>query len=309
MDIISKKCTKCNIEKQLTEFTPTKTGLYNVYSICRVCKALSYKKRRTGIREGTILIKPKTEKYCPTCKETKLVSEFLKQRGASDGIDSYCKQCKYEANKQKCENNKKRKKIAVPLTKFCPVCKLTKNCTEFQKASRRGDGLQGVCARCTSITGKEYSTVRNKNYNRKYKQDPVFRLTKNLKLRLRNALKGGMKTKRTLELLGCTGEECMDYLETLFWPGMTRENMKRCGWHVDHIIPIVEFDLSKSEDQRRCFHYTNLQPLWAHDNISKNDRLDWTPAESSFEKPERLKLPPSIPPSRLPESDPPASQA
>ena len=50
---------------------------------------------------------------------------------------------------------------------------------------------------------------------------------------------------------------------------MTWENHTPTGWHVDHIIPCAAFDLSKPEEQRKCFHYTNLQPLWAIDNIRK----------------------------------------
>lgn len=44
---------------------------------------------------------------------------------------------------------------------------------------------------------------------------------------------------------------------------MTWENHKHCGWHLDHIIPCSSFDLSDPEQQNKCFHYTNLQPLWA----------------------------------------------
>jgi len=102
------------------------------------------------------------------------------------------------------------------------------------------------------------------------------------------AIKKQTKSAKTFELLGCTGKECMDYLETLFWPGMTRENYGRYGWNVDHIIPVTAFDLSQPEEQRKCFHYTNLQPLWWDDNDSKHNFLDWTPAQSQHELPARL---------------------
>jgi hypothetical protein len=68
-------------------------------------------------------------------------------------------------------------------------------------------------------------------------------------------------------MLGCTIEELWKHLEKKFKPGMTKENHGK--WHVDHIIPCAIFDLSKPEEQIKCFHYTNLQPLWAIDNIRK----------------------------------------
>ena len=84
------------------------------------------------------------------------------------------------------------------------------------------------------------------------------------------------KTHRTEELLGCTIEECKTYLESLFKEGMSWNNHGLNGWHIDHIVPCSAFDLTKIEEQKKCFHYTNLQPLWAKDNLSKGDKLTWS---------------------------------
>ena len=51
---------------------------------------------------------------------------------------------------------------------------------------------------------------------------------------------------------------------------MTWENHTTHGWHIDHVKPCAVFDLSKPEEQKKCFHYTNLQPLWAKENLSKS---------------------------------------
>ena len=59
------------------------------------------------------------------------------------------------------------------------------------------------------------------------------------------------------------------HLEAQFKPGMTWDNYGLKGWHVDHIRPCASFDLRDPEQQRRCFHYTNLQPLWAEENLKK----------------------------------------
>ena len=85
-------------------------------------------------------------------------------------------------------------------------------------------------------------------------------------------LKNGYKSKRTTELLGCSFEEVWNHLESKFQPGMTKENHGL--WHVDHIRPCASFDLTDPEQQKICFHYTNLEPMWAIDNLKKGAKYD-----------------------------------
>ena len=94
-----------------------------------------------------------------------------------------------------------------------------------------------------------------------------------MRCRLRGALAGTSKSAATLELLGCSVEELKKHLENQFVKGMTWNNYGLHGWHIDHIIPCASFDLTKEEEQRKCFHYTNLQPLWAKDNYAKGDKI------------------------------------
>ena len=85
----------------------------------------------------------------------------------------------------------------------------------------------------------------------------------------------GEKAHKTNELIGCTIEQLMDHLESLFLEGMTWENKGRNGWHVDHIRPCDSFDLTDPDQQKQCFHFSNLQPLWEADNIRKSNK--WEP--------------------------------
>ena len=72
--------------------------------------------------------------------------------------------------------------------------------------------------------------------------------------------------------LGCTREDLTTHLEGLFQDGMTWDNYG--DWHIDHIKPCSKFDLSTEKAQAECFHYTNLQPLWAKDNLSKGAKWE-----------------------------------
>jgi hypothetical protein len=76
-----------------------------------------------------------------------------------------------------------------------------------------------------------------------------------------------------LELLGCSLEQARKHIEHQFKEGMNWGNCGFRGWHIDHIIPCSAFDLTKIEEQKKCFHYTNLQPLWAKDNLRKSNKL------------------------------------
>lgn len=97
-----------------------------------------------------------------------------------------------------------------------------------------------------------------------------------LRVRHRQALKGGYATAGSSAVcdIGCTWDELRAHLEARFLPGMSWENWSRSGWHVDHIIPLSSFDLSDREQRQRAFHYTNLQPLWAADNLSKGAKIE-----------------------------------
>jgi len=122
---------------------------------------------------------------------------------------------------------------------------------------------------------KEKFNLYMKNYmNNKLKTDPDFKLKMQLRHRIYLALKvkGISKSKRTMKLLGCTVEELWKHLESKFQPGMTKENYGK--WHVDHIRPCASFDLTDPKQQSICFHYTNLQPLWAKDNIRKGAKYE-----------------------------------
>lgn len=112
---------------------------------------------------------------------------------------------------------------------------------------------------------------RRRDYvKRRRGEDPTYKLLCNLRGRINSALKGLGKSKRTMHLVGCSIAELRQHLEKQFTPGMSWENYGE--WHVDHIVPCCSFDLSEAKDQLRCFHFSNLQPLWATDNFKKSGK-------------------------------------
>jgi len=124
---------------------------------------------------------------------------------------------------------------------------------------------------------KEEKKVYDKAYQKnKRKTDPTYRLIISLRSRVRHALRGKSKSKSTMGLIGCTIDELWLHLEKQFQTGMTRENhgFGVGFWHVDHKKPCAAFCLSVPEQQKICFHYTNLQPLWHEDNLSKGAKYN-----------------------------------
>lgn len=107
-----------------------------------------------------------------------------------------------------------------------------------------------------------------------YASDPSFKLAHLLRCRVRDALAGkSKKSAKTTELLGAPWVWVEAYLEEQFLPGMSWENHGPV-WHIDHIRPCASFDLADPEQQKMCFHWSNLQPLFAVDNLRKSDKYD-----------------------------------
>lgn len=114
------------------------------------------------------------------------------------------------------------------------------------------------------------ANARRRSYERR-KSDVNYRILRNLRSRLWGAFSTGEHKKAygTMRLIGCTIQNFKNHLESRFSSGMNWGNYGHNGWHIDHIIPCCQFDLSVPEQQINCFHYSNLQPLWASDNFRK----------------------------------------
>jgi len=141
--------------------------------------------------------------------------------------------------------------------------------------AKNNKSLSNAMSKKYYIKNKEKRIKKIIEYERKnLKTDINWVLKKRLRSRLRKALKkiNTTKSKTTMKLLGVTNMDFFKmWIERKFSKGMTWKNINL--WHIDHIIPCSYFDLTKPEEQAKCFHYTNLQPLWASENLSKGNRI------------------------------------
>ena len=115
--------------------------------------------------------------------------------------------------------------------------------------------------------------IREKNKMRR-KTDVQYKLSIGLRDRLRKSVKNNWKNGSAVNDLGCTIDELKKYLESKFQPRMTWDNWTTHGWHIDHIKPLASFDLTDRQQLLEACHYTNLQPLWAKDNLTKKDSIE-----------------------------------
>jgi len=121
---------------------------------------------------------------------------------------------------------------------------------------------------------EEIAEKRRKKFKERLKNDINFRLNWLIRGRISRAIKLqlGKKAYKTIELLGCSIQTARNHIESQFDDSMTWDNHGEV-WEIDHIIPIALFDLRKKENQKRAFHYTNLQPLIKMENRTKGSKI------------------------------------
>lgn len=102
--------------------------------------------------------------------------------------------------------------------------------------------------------------------------DPIDKLKNNLRVRLNNAVKCNRKTGSAIRDLGCSIDEFKNHIESKFKSGMTWDNYG--DWHFDHITPLSSFNLADRKEFCKAVHFSNIQPLWKKENISKGSRID-----------------------------------
>jgi hypothetical protein len=121
--------------------------------------------------------------------------------------------------------------------------------------------------------GRRVSADNARRRHHKQKLSPTYKIKMTLKNVITRMKRDGMKkNRRSNKYLGCSSSDAVKHIEKQFKRGMTWANHGKV-WHIDHIVPLASFDLSNDDHVLMCCHYTNLQPMWASDNIRKGDTV------------------------------------
>jgi len=207
-------------------------------------------------------------KKCSQCGTYRTFAEFRSSPRYSDGYFSTCRPCGRrtarlyaQTHKPRIRKKRVRKRISDPVLLECVRAKNRKayrdyrmRCSEERRLQRR---------------------LWTRLYMRRYRQGNVsVRLAHAMRLAVNRYLRGKLPTtQRAVLLLGCSITTLKVHLERGFKVGMSWENYGRRGWHVDHIRPLRSFNLTDPEQIQKAFHYQNLQPLWARENLQKGSKF------------------------------------
>jgi len=217
-------------------------------------------------------------KVCCKCKIEKSIFEFGKLSSSKDGLNYSCKDCHNKRSKE--YSKKSYNKILETHRNWCHKHpewvynrykkyrlenpeKVNENLKKFYKNNpeKRKEYREN------------YKPRKREQRKERQRDDPVYKITNNVRSSLRKYIKKLNITKRnkTFDIVGITPLELKYYLENQFTDGMNWENHGQFGWHIDHRIPL---DSAKTEDELyKLCHYTNLQPLWWLDNIHKSSKV------------------------------------
>jgi len=225
-------------------------------------------------------------KVCRDCGKTKELCEFSPHPVCTLGVRPDCKVCYNLSRKDYYKKNRKMllKRHKINRDKHKESLKTQRKIRyeknkEKTKQKRKQDYIKYrdrilKQKQIYYIENKTEISQKKKQYKKqKLKTNTSFRLEHNLRRRLSLALNGSLKSLNTMSLVGCSIDYLMHYIQEQFTKGMSWDNYGFYGWHIDHIRPCASFDLSKEQSQKECFHYSNLQPLWAEENLSKGSKI------------------------------------
>jgi hypothetical protein len=276
-------CNYCNVDLKLEKFQKRKNGAY--HKQCTKCgneKAVIAKESRIRLQ--------KQKQVCIDCDDSKSVLKFYtvgdqyhdKCIACCDGIEyvcggcvvvkelaefyvrkdtnkprGECKQCVLQRKQGWRNNNVEHNKQTAKAYRERPDIK--EKSKEYQAILYRTPGHKEHKATLARISSKK-----------RYHTDPNYRMKKIMRARFKELVYAGYKKESVMTLLGCSPDHLFKWINFQFDENMNWENQGDY-WHMDHIKPCASFNFEDINDQKECFHWTNLQPLFKTENIIKSD--------------------------------------
>lgn len=232
-------------------------------------------------------------KTCSKCGVTKKLSEFHRNNHNKDGYKGQCKVCCSNYTQANIEKKREyerrtrykyRDKINEKARRHRETDGYKKRRAEWEKSEEKRAYFRAYTttpeyrAKIRKYRAENTDLIRSRELGRerKYRQNPHVKIVHSLRARLNKLLRlgGGNKVDPLNDIIGCDAEFLRKHIESQFTKGMNWGNYSKGGWHIDHIIPCACFDLTDPEQQKQCFNFSNLQPLWAEDNLSKGSRYN-----------------------------------
>lgn len=241
---MNKICRDCNIEKPIEDFHKNKQMKDGYLNSCKLCR-----KKYSQDNKDKISERHSSERYKKYHKEW-----YIKNRNRilEDRKEKY----NPENNRQYKQKNKNR------------ISEYNKNYSVSNK-----DRINDNRKKRRDKNPEKYRKQKREYDKLKKSIDPQTKIACNLRSRTSLAISGKYKSGSAIRDLGCSLPELKIYIENQFQEGMSWENYGRDGWNIDHRIPLAKFDLTDREQFLKACNYTNLRPMWATDNFSKNDRI------------------------------------
>ena len=201
-------------------------------------------------------------KTCSKCKEAKPYSEFNKSKVMKDGYQNQCNTCRREYRKA----NKDKIKSYAKAYRESNKDKIKDSRKAYYESNKNKVKAH------TKAWREANKDKRNAYEIQRRKTDPLYKIKGNLRTRTHDAFRrnGYSKNTKTQEMLGVDWEIAKTHIERQFKKGMSWNNYGE--WHIDHIIPLAS--ATTEEKLKKLCHYTNLQPLWAEENLSKKDSVE-----------------------------------
>ena len=209
-------------------------------------------------------------KICKRCEVGKSTIEFGDNKNNKDGKSIYCKICELERGREYREKNREKVNNSAKNYRKNNPEKYKEVIEKYLEKNPNMTSTERIKKYREKEEWREKFKIWNKKWKlKKIKEDGFYRMKINLRARIREYLIGESKGKRTKEIVGLDKMEFKLYIQNKFVDGMSWENYGK--WHLDHIKPLC---IAKDNEEALLLnHHTNLQPLWAEDNLKKGKKI------------------------------------